>query len=115
MTGGSWSDDFEPNCMSKANRGSLWIKTVTFFSNNLYYNSLEIIYPISIASKMKIMMRLKKTIVEELNELKSNKGNVFYSKVLDKNVYVYFELIACLGDQPERRGINYMLGGGGNF
>ena len=61
-------------------------------------------------------MKLKK-IVEELNELKSNKGNMFYAKALDKNVYVYFKLIACLGDQPERRGINYMLGdgGGGNF
>ena len=43
------------------------------------------------------MMRLKH-IINELNELKSNKGNVFYSKVLDKNVYMYFELIACLGD-----------------
>ena len=44
---------------------------------------------------MKIMMRLKK-IVEELNELKSSKGKKFYSKALDKNVYLYFELIACL-------------------
>ena len=34
---------------------------------------------------------------------------------MDKNVYVCFELIACLGDQPERKGINYMLGGGENF
>ena len=36
MTGVSWSDDFEPNSMSKANRGSVWIKTLTFISNNLY-------------------------------------------------------------------------------
>ena len=63
---------------------------------------------------MKIMMRLKK-IVEELNELKSSKGNIFYSKALDKNVYLYFELIACLRDQSERREINYILGGGVNF
>ena len=59
-------------------------------------------------------MRLKKN-VDKLNELKSNKGDILYSKALDKNVYVYFELIACLGDQPERRGINFMLEGGGNF
>ena len=59
-------------------------------------------------------MKLK-NIVEELNELKSNKDNIFYSKALNKNVYVYFELIVCLGDQPERRSINYMVRGGGNF
>ena len=51
MTSVSWSDDFEPNSMSKANRGSVWIKTLNFISNNLYSNSLENTYPISIASK----------------------------------------------------------------
>ena len=51
MTSVSWSDDFEPNSMSKANRGSVWIKTLNFISNNLYYNSLENTYPISIAFK----------------------------------------------------------------
>ena len=51
MTGVSWSDDFESNSMSKANRGSVWIKTLTFFSKTLYSNSQKDIYPISIASK----------------------------------------------------------------
>ena len=46
--------------------------------------------------------------------MKSNKGNIFIAKHW-KNVYVCFELITCLGDQPERRGINYMLGGNGKF
>ena len=50
MTGVSWSDDFEPNSMSKNNLGSVWIKT-------LY--SFQIIY-IILHLKMKIMMRLKK-------------------------------------------------------
>ena len=44
-----------------------------------------------------------------------NKGKMFDCKALDKNIHVYFELIACLGDQSERRGINYMIGGNGNF
>ena len=39
---------------------------------------------------------------------------MFYSKALDKNVYVFFGLIVWLGDQLERRIINCMLGGG-NF
>ena len=72
-------------------------------------------YHISIASKNENHDEIENKFVKELNELKSNKSNIFYSKALDKNVYVYFELITCLGDQPERRGNNYMLGGGGNF
>ena len=47
--------------------------------------------------------------------MKSNKGTIFHSKALNKNVHVYFELIACLGDQPEWRGIDYMLGRNGKF
>ena len=72
-------------------------KTLTFISNYLYSNSLENTYPIFIASKNENHDEIKK-IVEELNELKTNKGNIFYSKALDKNVYAYFELIACVGD-----------------
>ena len=51
MTGVSWSDDFEPNSMNNANRGSVWIKTLTFISKNVYSNLLENTYPILIASK----------------------------------------------------------------
>ena len=114
MTGVTWSDDFEPNSMSKSNCGSVWIKILTSILNNFF----QIHYKIRILSllhlKIKIMIKLKK-IVEELNELKSNKGNIFYSKALNKNLYVYFKLIACLMDQPERRSINYMVRDGGNF
>ena len=115
MTGVTWSDDFEPNSMSKNNRGSVWIKTLTFFTKNSFSNSLENTYPISIALKKENHDDIERLFIKELNELKSNKGNMFYCKALDKNVHVYFELIACLGDQPERRGINYMLGGNGKF
>ena len=114
MTGVTWSDDFEPNSMSKSNCGSVWITILTSILNIFF----QIHYKIRILSllylKMKVMMKLKK-IVEESNELKSNKGNICYSKALKKNVYVYFEFIACLGDQSERRSINYMLGDGCDF
>ena len=76
---------------------------------------MENTYPISIALKKENHDDIERRFIEELNELKSNKGNIFYCKALDKNVHVYFELIACLGDQPERRGINYMLGGNGKL
>ena len=44
-----------------------------------------------------------------------NKSIIFYSKVLDKNVNVYSVVIVCLGDQPERRGIDCILGANGKF
>ena len=40
MTCVTWSDDFEPNSMSKKYRGSVWIKPLTFFSINLFSTSL---------------------------------------------------------------------------
>ena len=90
-------------------------KTLTFISSNYFSNSLENTYPISIASQNKNHDDVEKIFVDELNELKSNKTNIFYSKALNKNVYVYFELIACLEDQLERRIINYILEGADNF
>ena len=54
MAGVTWSGDFEPNNMSKANRGFVWIKTLTFFSKNYFSNSLENTYPISISFKKKL-------------------------------------------------------------
>ena len=114
MTGVTWSDDFEPNSMSKNNRGSVRIQTLTFFSINLFSNSLENTYPIAIALKIN-HDDIERQFIEELNELKPNKGNIFYSEALDKNVHVYFELITCFGDQLERSGINYLLGRIGNF
>ena len=63
MTGISWSDDFEPNSMSKANHGYVWVKTLTFPSSNLYSNSLENTYPISIASKNDNHDLIEKTLL----------------------------------------------------
>ena len=51
MTGVQWSDDFEPNSLSKSLRGGVWIKIITFLSNNSESNSIRDTYPISIGSK----------------------------------------------------------------
>ena len=51
MTGAQWSDDFEPNSLSKSLQGGAWIKTITFLSNNSESNSIRDTYPISISSK----------------------------------------------------------------
>ena len=51
LLGLQWSDDFEPNSSSKSNRGSVWIKTLSFISDRLTKNDIVNIYPISIGHK----------------------------------------------------------------
>ena len=62
MTGVQWSDDFEPNSLSKSLRGGVWIKAITFLSNNSESNSIRDTYPISISSK-----HISRDIVEKKN------------------------------------------------
>ena len=42
LLGIQWSDDFEPNTSSKTNRGSVWLKTLTFISDGTQMNDLKI-------------------------------------------------------------------------
>ena len=48
-----WSDDFEPNTSIKSNRGSVWIKTITFISSDDNKNNINNTYPIAIGHKGK--------------------------------------------------------------
>ena len=51
LMGVQWSDDFEPNGSSKSNRGSVWLKTLTFVSDSYSNNELGDTYPVSIGLK----------------------------------------------------------------
>ena len=115
MTGVQWSDDFEPNSLSKSLRGGVWIKTITFLSNNSESNSIRDTYPISISSKHISHDVVEKKYLEELNDLCHGKNNRFYSYKLHKFVNVHFEITACLADQPERRSMNYMMLGNSTY
>ena len=58
---------------------------------------------------------IERRFVEELLELGSGVNNSFYCSRRKKHIKVHFEIIASLGDQPERREINYLVGGNGKF
>ena len=88
-------------------------KNTHILFKNSFSNSLENAERISISFK-KNHDDIERVFIEELEEVKYDKGNVF-STALNNNVYAYFELIACLEDQLERRGINYTFGGGDNY
>ena len=104
-----WSDDFEPNTSSKTNRGSVWLKTVTFVSDKYSSNDLANTYPISIGLKSSTHDIVERQFLNECKDLATGVGNQFYSTHKKRNVYVHFEIIASLGDQPERRSMNYMM------
>ena len=78
-------------------------------------NTIDATYPLCIASKSANHDAVEKLYVKELQELSTGTNNIFYSMNLKKYVHVHFELIVSLGDQPERRNINYIMLGNSSF
>ena len=78
LLGVQWSDDFEPNGSSKSNRGSVWIKTVTFISSSTSKNKLSDTYPISIGLKASDHNEIESMFVKECIELLNGTNNSFY-------------------------------------
>ena len=115
LLGLQWSDAFDPNSSTKSNRGAVWIKTVTFVSNTFHNNNLHDTFPIAIGLKSNNHDDIERRFVEELLELGSGINNSFYCSAKKRYITVHFEIIASLGDQPERREINYLIGGNGKF
>ena len=110
-----WSDAFDPNSSIKSNRGAVWIKTVTFISETYNENRRNDTIPIAIGLKSESHDIVERYFVEEIKELSSGINNNFYCARLKKNICVHFEIIASLGDQPERRELNYLSGGNSKF
>ena len=110
-----WSDDFKPNTSSKTSRGSVWLKTIIFVSNKFSSNDLANTYPISIGLKSLTHDVVEERFLNECKDLAGGKGNQFYSTHKKRNINVHFEIIASLGDQPERRSMNYMMLGNSIF
>ena len=64
-----WSDNFDPNSSIKANIGSIWIKTITFLSDNDKKNYCTNTYTISIGHKGSNHDRIEELIVRDLKQL----------------------------------------------
>ena len=110
-----WSDDFEPNTSIKSNRGSVWIKTLTFISNDDQQNNINNTYPIAIGHKGDDHNNIERLYAQELNELRNGINNRFFSSSLKKYVRIHLEVIVALGDQPERRSLNFLMNGNSTF
>ena len=115
ITGITWSDDFDPNSSIKANRGAVWIRTVTFITQTFNENKFDDTYTISIGLKQQSHDVVEREFLNELKELKSGTNNIFFCKQRQHNVRVHFEVIVFLADQPERRSLNYLMLGNSKF
>ena len=111
-----WSDGFEPSYSTKANRGSSWLKTITISPPANKIHSLEYTYPIAVGRSSSPHEEVERKFAEELRELASNTGGrLFYHGATKQNVRVHAELNVSLMDQPERRGSNFIMLGGGTY
>ena len=115
LMGVQWSDDFEPNGSSKSNRGSVWLKTLTFVSDSYCNNELSDTYPVSIGLKSDNHDVIEHKYIKDCTDLRYGKDNIFYYMREKRNIHVHYELIASLGDQPERRSMNYLMLGNSTY
>ena len=111
MLGILWSDDFDPNSSLKSDRGLPWVITLTLISDDKKCNDETNTYIISLGHIGCDRYNIEQKIVSELKELTKVDNNYFYSSALKKKVKVYFQIMVSLGDQPERRQLNYIMNG----
>ena len=110
-----WSDDFDPNRSTKANRASVWLKIVTIAYPHSKRGSFRYTYPIAIGKKKLDHEPVEAKFKEELLDLGSKDGHMMYYKKVGGMVRVKAFLLASLQDQPERRGANYLTMGNGSY
>ena len=91
------------------------MKTVTRITEDSDKNMLEDTYPIMIGLKQQKYDYVERMLVKELGELSSGSNNTFYSTHHQRQMKVHFEIIVSSGDQPERRSLNYIMGGNSKF
>lgn len=110
-----WSDDFEPNSMSKSMRGSAWIKTMTLLVRKENGHSATHTYPIALGKKNDSHEEVEAAIKSDMALIQDRHAGPFYDGRCRKLVHLFFDLHATLQDQPERRGANGLANGNSKF
>jgi hypothetical protein len=102
-----WFDGFDPNNQSKKNRGSVYIRTVTFAPSKSFRNNLQNTYPLAIGPDKCDRSIIDKHVQEGLKKVSSKNADgrrrTFYCAAIGAEVEVNGLLISKLADQPERR------------
>ena len=111
----SWSDDFEPNYSIKANRGSVWIKTITIALPTDKANTIAYTYPVALGPKGVDHDVAERFLLSELKLFMEAPVPVLYSGRAKTMTPVYMETFASLQDQPERRDMLFLARGNATY
>ena len=108
-----WSDDCDPQ-NSKKNRKALWCLTITFIQDiDVTTDSPIPTYPLAIGPKGSDHRKVLRRILNDLSSLQSPDVPLrSYTGVGQPPIPVTLDVFAYLGDQPERRGLNFLMLGG---
>ncbi len=109
-----WSDDFEPSYLVKGNRGSVWIKTITFIhpEENCTFGHT---YPVCVGHKGVDHDVVDSIINNDLLSLSIGPKHHYSPKGMKTKIGICAMLLCSLMDQPERRERNGLAGGNSNF
>ena len=99
-----WQDDFDP-LVTKSNKGSATVKTITIFcpSRSKYRNSAIYTFPVCLAPGKKGLLEYEKFFTKELKALCTPPGITMYSKHHGRMINVAGCLFVSLQDQIAKR------------
>lgn len=116
-----WADDFEPNYGSH-NRGSVFIKTITFVTRKGTRDNSAFTFPIILGKKGDNHNLVEVLILEDMNQLlinsdikEINKYPHFGVPFQQMKIPVALELVASICDQPARREYTCLGAGNGKY
>jgi hypothetical protein len=99
-----WSNDFEPNKSTKANRQSVWIQTCTVVFCNAKGENVCSTYPLCIGKKGDNHDVIEQKLADEIKYLFGCEDFlIMYSRFYCSPVYVHCEIFTVLCDQLEQR------------
>ena len=110
-----WSDDCDTNSTSMAGRAQVWTKTMTIAATREDGNLHENTYLVAVGLKGASHDEVEKRHSEDLRMLQSSELQPFFVGEHNKMIKCRFEVLANLGDQPEKRTMNGVVLGSGSW
>lgn len=112
-----WSDDCDPGTQAMQGVANMWVLLMTVATTTQEGNRHQNTFPIAVGRKGISHDAIYEEVGKSLARLQQqhDAANLFYIGATNKLSPGYFEVFACLGDQPERRKENCHQGGNATF
>ena len=106
-----WSDDFEVN-ITRKNKSSTWLKTITFVSNDKTKETAGSTQAICLGSKKLNHDKVNQKFNNELEAMAL--PTLFYVKQFQQSLPIVVRVLVMSADRPERNSLNDLLSHNGN-